>query len=165
VILIGGVEDRQFVNHYYAPPLINPIFQALATYQIRDQTLLTVLGDRTVTPSLIANQINVISTVSVTLRQGIFGKMFMDVIGGYVDQSYTSVVHGPLPKYYFGAPTETDLVEVRADTRMYARLSLSTTIRSRLTASIFYMISENESSQSNFSYTGNVGGIQLDYRY
>jgi len=34
-----------------------------------------------------------------------------------------------------------------------------------LTGSVFCMISDNSSSQSNFNYSGNQVGLELSYRY
>ena len=45
LMVIGGGEDRQFLRPA-APSQVTPIFQALAMYQIRDGTLLTVTGNR-----------------------------------------------------------------------------------------------------------------------
>jgi hypothetical protein len=42
---------------------------------------------------------------------------------------------------------------------------LSAVFRTRLTASIFYMHTEDASSQSNFTYSGNQVGLDLNYRY
>jgi len=164
LIVIGGVEVRQFVDPS-APSVVNPVFNASATYQIRDGTLLTILGNRLVTPSLFVNDLNVITTVSANLRQDIIGHLSVEVSGGYTDESYTSIVEGPLPKYYFGAPPRTDLALIRSDTRTYARLAVTTVFRTRLTGSIFAMLTDNSSSQANFTYSGHQVGLMLDYRY
>jgi hypothetical protein len=162
--VIGGIQDRQF-SDVAEVPLLSPIFQAVGAYQIRDGTLLTVTGDRSVTPSLIKDQLNTITTVDATVHQNIIGKMFAELSCGYTDQSYTGIVPGPLPPFYFGTPPRFAEVVDRVDHRSFAKVSLSTIIQTRFTASIFYMISENESSQSNFHYSGNQGGFQLDYKY
>jgi hypothetical protein len=166
LIVIGGVEDRQFI-HPFGPSLVNPVFQAMGTYQIREGTLLTVLGNRVVTPALEENQLNVITTVSANLHQDIIGSMFLEVIGGYTDQSYTSIIPGlvqtnvfdnlPLPR--------TPLAVIRSDTRTFGQLRLSTVFHTRVKASIFYMFTDNDSSQAHFKYSGNQVGLELDYRY
>jgi hypothetical protein len=137
LMVIGGVEDRQFVKPS-APSEVTPIFQALGMYQIGEGTLLTISAQRTVVPSLLANQVNDITVTSVTLRQKIIGSAYGEVSGGYTDESYTDIVP-----------------EIRSDSRAYGRISLTTVIHTRLTASIFYMYSDNSSSQSNFKYAGN----------
>ena len=85
--------------------------------------------------------------------------------GGYTDESFTSLVAGPLPKYYFGSPPRTDETVIRSDTRIYGKIAFSTIIHTRLNASIFALLSENKSSQANFTYTGHQVGLELDYRY
>jgi hypothetical protein len=164
LMVIGGVEDRQVIDPS-APSIVNPIFQALATYQIRDGTLLKLIADRMVTPSLFANDLNVITIVSANLHQDIIGHFSVDLSGGYTDQSFTSLVPGPLPKYYFGSAPRTDEAVIRSDTRTFARITFSTVIRTRLTASIFAMLTDGESSQANFAYSGHQVGLTLDYRY
>jgi hypothetical protein len=164
LIVVGGVEDRQSI-HPFAPSFVTPIFQAYGLYQVRDGTSLIITGSRAVAPSLFTNELNVITTVSANLRQTIIGNMSLTVSGGYTDQSYTSIVPGPLPKGYLGPAPTTSLAVVRSDTRTYAQIRLSTVIETRLTASLFYMHTENASSQSKFQYSGNQVGLQLDYRY
>jgi hypothetical protein len=164
LLLIGGGEDRQFVRPF-APSEVTPIFQVLATYQITDRTLLTVSGSRSVVPSLEANQVNVITLASVAVREKIIGSAYGELSAGYTGETYTGIVPGPLPKYYFGNPPTTPLAETRSDSRTYAKISLTTVIHNRLTASIFYLFTVNSSSQSNFKYTGNQGGLELVYRY
>jgi hypothetical protein len=162
--VMGGVEDRQFV-HPSGPSVLNPVFDASARYLLGTGTLLTVSGNRVVTPSLIANDLNVITTVNANVRQRIIGRMFFEIEGGYAGTTYTSIVPGPLPKYYFGTAPHAALAVIRSDTRTYGKISLSTVFGTRLTGSIFYMISDNASSQSNFRYSGNEVGLNLDYRY
>jgi len=162
--LTGGIEDRQFV-HPSAPSLATPIFSATARYQILDGTSFTVAGNRTVTPSFFGNEVNVITSVIATVRQHIVGTMYFSVNGSYALESYSSIVPGPLPAPYSGDRTTTDLVETRSDTRTSVKFSLSTTFHTRLTASIFYLLNDNESSQANFSYSGNQVGLLLNYHF
>jgi hypothetical protein len=160
----GGVEDRQFI-HPYAPSLVAPIFSAIAQYQVLEGTSLSLSGSRTVTPSFFGNEVNVITSVMAGVRQHIVGTMFFSINGGYTSEPYTSIVPGPLPPYYFGVPTTTYLVQTRSDTRTDIRVSLSAAFRTRLTGSIFYTRNDNTSSQSNFAYSGNQVGLQLNYRF
>jgi hypothetical protein len=144
---------------------VTPIFQALGMYQIRDGTLLTISAQRTVVPSLIANQVNDVTTALVSIRQKIIGSAYCEISGGYTDEAYTEIVPGPVPKYYFGNPTRTALVLTRSDSRANVRLSLTTVIHTRLNASIFYMYFDNSSSQANFKYSGNQVGLDLNFRW
>ena len=99
------------------------------------------------------------------MRQDITKKVYFEFSGGYTSEPFTSIVAGPLPQYYIGTPPRTDLVQTRSDTRTYVQVRLSAVFRTRLTASIFYMHTEDASSQSNFTYSGNQVGLDLNYRY
>jgi hypothetical protein len=164
LILIGGAEDRQFV-HPSETSLISPIFNASALYQIRDGTLLTVAASRSVVPSLYGNEINTITTFTGNLRQQIVGQMYLDLSGGYTSEPYTSIQPAPLPGGFTGPRPLSALAVTRTDTRTFEQIGLSTVFRTRLTATIFYMFSDNASSQSNFSYWGHQVGLTLSYRY
>jgi hypothetical protein len=160
----GGVQDRQFINPS-APSLVTPIFNAAAQYQVLTGTLLTLAGSRTVIPSYFGNEVNVTTSATADISQRIIGKMYFSISGSYVLEPFTSIVAGPLPQYYFGFPPTTALAQTRTDTRTNVKATLSTVIRTRLTASIFYLRSDNTSSQADFSYSGNQVGFQLNYRF
>jgi hypothetical protein len=162
--LTGGIEDRQFI-HPSAPSFVAPIFSATAQYQVSKGTSITLSGSRNVTPSFFGNEINVITSVTVGLRQHIVGRTFLGVTAGYVSEPYTSIVPGALPPYFFGNPPTGALVQTRSDTRTNVRISLSTVFGPRLTGSIFYVYNDNTSSQANFSYSGNQVGLQMNYRF
>jgi hypothetical protein len=160
----GGVEDRQFI-HPSAPALVAPVFDATAQYQVSEGTALTLSGSRTVVPSFYGNEVNIVTSVNAGVRQHIVGKMYLSINGSYVVEPYTSIVPGPLPANYFGPPPTTTLVQTRNDTRTNVRVTLSTVFRTHLTASIFYLYSDNNSSQSEFTYSGNQVGFQLNYKF
>jgi hypothetical protein len=164
LIVVGGAEERQFI-HPSSAPFFGPIFNASALYKLFEGTLLTVSGSREVTPSFYGNEINVITAFTGRVRQDITKKVYFEFSGGYTSEPFTSIVAGPLPQYYIGTPPRTDLVQTRSDTRTYVQVRLSAVFRTRLTASIFYMHTEDASSQSNFTYSGNQVGLDLNYRY
>jgi hypothetical protein len=164
LVAIGGYEDRQFIRPA-APPLVGAIFQAYALYQVLEGTSFDVAGYRTVTPSLYENEVNTITTITADFRQKIIGRMFFKISSGYTSEPFTSIEAGPLPKYYFGVPATKSLVVTRTDTRTFAEFSLTTTLRDRLTASVFYRVNANDSSQANFNYSGSQAGFELNYQY
>ena len=116
-------------------------------------------------PSLEANDVNLITTANVSIRQKIIGSAYGEISAGYTDETFTEIVPGPPPQGFIEPTFHTDHVEIRGDTRAYAKISLTTVIHTRLTASIFYMYIDNSSSQGNFKYTGDQGGLELTYRY
>ena len=164
LILVGGGEDRQFLRPAERA-LVSPIFDASVHYQILPGTLLTISGRRTVTPSLEGGEINTATSVTAALHQDIAKNMYFEISGGYTSEPFTSIAAGPLPKYFFGAPPTSTLVNTRTDTRTYEQFRLSRVFRTRLTASVFVMFNNNNSSQANFSYSGNQVGLELNYRY
>ncbi len=164
VTLVGGVEDRQFI-HPSAPSLVGPVFTALGHYQILEGTALSVSASRTVTPSFYGNEVNTVTSVTGGIHQHIVGNLNFDITGGYTTEPFTSIVAGPLPEFFLGPPPRTALVVTRTDTTTYAQFRLSMQFRTRLTGSVFYMVSDYSSSQANFNYSGNQVGLELIYRY
>jgi hypothetical protein len=162
--VMAGAEDRQFV-HPSAPSLLEPIFNASAFYQVCEGTAVTLSASRSVTPSFYGNEVNVISGVTGDIRQHIVRNLYFGISGGYSTEPFTSIEAAPLPPFFAGNPTRTPLAVTRNDTRTFAQFRLSTTFRTHLTGSIFYMISDNASSQANFNYSGNQVGLELSYRY
>jgi hypothetical protein len=162
--LSAGAEERQFINPS-APSELNPLFNALILYQLTPKTLLTLNASRTVVPSVIQNEINVNTTVLLDLREQLSKRFDFDLTGNYTSVPFTSIVPGKLPPYFLGQATRTTLVEVRDDTLMAVKATLSFHPTSRLTASIFYSLSQNASSQENFSYTATQVGLELKYQF
>jgi len=162
--LVGGIEDRQFVQAS-APSLMTPIFSAIAGYQILDGTSFTFAGERTVTPSFFGNEVNVLTSATGSVRQHIVGTVYFSVVGGYVLESFTTILPGAMPPSGSSPSTTAPLTEARSDSRKSLKFSLSATLHTRLNASIFYLLSDNASNQANFSYSGNQVGLLLDYRF
>jgi len=160
----AGAEDTRFI-HPAAPSTINPIFNVSAVYLIRESTTLTLSAARTVTPALYQNELNVTTTVTAALNLPVARNLHFNVAATYMSEPFTSIVPAPLPAGDFGVPPKTDLVLVRSDTRYNIRVGLTETFHTHLTGTIFYMWSDNSSSQANFSYTGNQFGLQAIYRF
>jgi hypothetical protein len=165
LIVMGGVEDRQFIQPS-ASALVTPVFNASAVYQLFPETTVTVAGNRTVTPSFYGNEVNTVTSVTADVHQKIVGNMFLDVSGGYTSEPYTSIEPGPLPPSFSNlTPPTSTLAVVRSDTITTAQVRLSTAFRTHFTGSIFYTLNEYGSSQSNYKYSGNQVGLELDYHY
>jgi hypothetical protein len=162
--LIGGAEERQII-HPSAPSFFSPVLNASLQYQAFEGTALAVLASRTVTPAFYGNEINVITSVTASIRQHLVGKLNFEMTGGYASEPFDSIEAGPLPAYFLGVAPRTTLAVTRLDTRTFAQCRLSMIIHTRLTASIFYMINNNASSQANFNYAGQQAGLELNYRY
>jgi Putative beta-barrel porin 2 len=164
LLVVGGAEDREFV-HPSAPAVVTPIFNASLMYRVFDRTTVTLGAARTVTPSFYGNEYNVITRVSGNIHHDFTEKLYLEVIGGYTSEPFTSIEPGPLPPYFFGKPPVSNLAVTRSDTRAYGQIRLSTVIRTRLTASVFGTYSQNDSSQANFKYSGQQVGLELNFKY
>jgi hypothetical protein len=160
----GGVEDRQFLDPG-APPLISPIFNGSLLYQIFQPTTLSLSASRSVTPSLLDNQIETITAVNGLIRQQLSKKFSVEANAGYTTEPQTSIVAGPLPQYFLGAPPRSTLQEVRNDTVTSFRISLLYDVVQRATFSVFYTLSDNSSGQANFAYWSHQVGLSLNYHY
>jgi hypothetical protein len=164
LMLVGGLEERQFI-HPGAPSFFGPVFSASALYQVLEGTSVTISANRTVLPSFYGDEINVTTGVAAVVQQQIVGKTHFAITAGYTSEPFTSIVPGPVPPGFENLPIHNDLTLVRTDSRYYASFRLSTLFSPRLTGSIFYLITDNISSQANFSYSGNQVGLDLSYRY
>jgi len=162
--LIAGGEERQII-HPSGPSFFSPLLNASVQYQALPGTSFGLLASRIVTPAFYGNEINVITSVTAQVRQHLVGKLHFEIIGGYTSEPFDSIETGPLPPYFLGTPPRTTLAVTRLDTRTYAQFRLVMTIRTRLTASIFFMLNKNASSQANFNYSGRQVGLELNYRY
>ena len=162
--LIAGGEERQII-HPSAPSFFSPVLNASLQYQALAGTSFGLLASRIVTPAFYGNEINVITSVTAHVRQHLVGKLHFEITGGYTSEPFDSIEAGPLPQYFLGVPPRTTLAVTRLDTRTYAQFRLVMTFRTRLTASIFYMLNNNASSQAKFNYSGQQAGLELNYRY
>jgi hypothetical protein len=170
VTLVGGVEDREFVDTS-EPSLVNPIFQAVGLWQIREGTLFSATGSRLVVPSLYSGEVNVTTSATAAIRQHIIGKLDLSVEGNYTVERFNSIVsarnNGTFPS------SVSFLDEVRNDNRESLDVRLSAPYRTRLTISLFCMFIDNRSSSSTalgvnqrgLTYSGVQGGLELEYKY
>ena len=78
----GGFEDRQFLDSG-APDAINPIFGLSIIYQPFEVTTISLNASRSVNVSYFQNQITEATGFSVSLRQRLLGKVYLDITGGY----------------------------------------------------------------------------------
>ncbi|HEY3856230.1 MAG TPA: outer membrane beta-barrel protein [Verrucomicrobiae bacterium] len=160
--LSGGAQDMQFVNPS-APALLSPIFNASLQYKATATTLIGVTASETVTPSFFANQIITSKSVAASIQQQLSPKFSLSLAGSYSSEPYTSIEVAPLPQFYLGIPPVSVLETVRSDTFETLNVRLTYLFSSRITASIFYTLSENASGQGNFKYTSLQEGLSLSY--
>jgi hypothetical protein len=147
--LSGGIENRQFLDSSL-PNSINPIMALSAHYQVFEATTLTLAANQAISPSLYANQVSESTTIDVGLRQRFFKKLYLDVMGGYFDSSYSSTAAG--------------VVVNRDDNGVFVNVRLTATFLKRGTASLVYQYLENNSNQRAFGLSSTQVGFELGYR-
>jgi hypothetical protein len=164
LVLSGGVEDLQFV-HPSAPSLLTPIFSGSFRYQILPGMTVSLSGSRSENPSYFGNQVEVATSFGASIQQQLSKKISFALNAGYSTEPLTSIVPGPLPQYFFGAPPRSDLSVDRQNTTTSYGANLSYAIVKRGSISVFYSINQNNSSQANYSYSSSQIGFSLSYRY
>ena len=161
--LSGGVEDRQFIDPS-APPLISPIFSGELSYSNQLSTI-TLGATRYVTPSLFANEVEVITSYNGTINQVLSKKFSVQGNVGYSSFPQTSIVPGPLPQYYVGAAPMTTLQEVSHNNVTSLRIGLTYALVQRAVFSVFYTWSDRSSGEADFAYISRQVGFSLNYHY
>jgi hypothetical protein len=163
VFVSAGGEDRQFINPS-EKPLINPVFSGVIMYSNNPYTV-SLSASRQVTPSLFANEVEVISSYNATFRDQLTEKLAIEADVGYTTIPFTSIVPQPLPQFFIGAPPAAALAEVRNNDISTFKVSLADSIWRKATLSLFYIYRDISSSQANFSYTSHQVGFTFDYHY
>lgn len=159
-----GVEEVEFVDPN-ASSLTTPIFSGSLNYHILPFTSLTLTGSRTENPSFYGNQFQVVTTVGGGISQQLSKKISVSLNAAYSTEPLTSIVPGPLPQFFFGAPPRSNLEEIQNNTITTYGISLNYAIIPRGNISAFYTHVENDSTQNNFSYSSSQVGFSLSYRY
>jgi hypothetical protein len=148
--LAGGFQDQQFLDSN-VPDSITPIFSLSAIYQIFDPTTITLAASQTVSPSYFQSQSITSTTLIGGLRQRLFGRVFLDLSGGYSVGSYSGT-------------TATAASNSEQDTSsLNARLTCP--LLRGGTASVFYQGNWTSSSQPGFTYSSSQVGFELGYRF
>jgi hypothetical protein len=149
--LSGGVERRSFLDSKSSDAW-NPIYSANLGYQLFEQTALSVYANRSVNASIFDRQLSENTTVGVGIQQRLFGKVHLSLGMGYNKADYKSTA-------------TTDLSTSRSDESLSYTAGASVGFLKRFNFSIFYEYSQNQSSQSGFSYDSNQLGVSLAWAY
>jgi len=150
--LAGGAENRQFMNSP-TPDMMRPIFSVSAQYQLFEPTTLAFTGSRAISPSYFQSSASEITALGGELRQRILQKGYLSVSGGYSSTSYRVTTVGPV-----GAPAS-DYQST------WLNIGLSTTIRRRARASVFFAQNYVSSGSAFYRYTTTQFGLELAYRF
>ena len=150
LVLNGGMDVRQFLDEDVSD-LVNPIFGLSIEYRLFEETMLTIEGSHAVNASYFQNQVTETTEIGGSLRQRLFGKIFLDVNGGYRFSAYRA--------------TATGLSVSREDDNFYYNIRLSTSFLKRGTIAVFYHANENTSDDTGFSYSSEQVGVEVGFRY
>lgn len=148
--LHGGLEDRQFLSGG-SSDLINPILGGGIQYQPFKETKLSLDAERVVNVSFLQNQVAEGLSFSGDLNQRLLGRLFLDLKGGYTTTKYV-------------ASANTVSVN-RSDDYYFFSTQISTSFLKRGTVAIFYQISDNSSTLSDYSFSSHQVGFEIGYRY
>jgi len=184
--LSGGVQDRQYLN--VAPEtypsitispagtnislvtinpasyVLTPTFSASIQYLPFKDTQVTLNASRSISPSVIPGADTTGTLFGANVNQVLFKKFQLNFGAAYNIADYTETGLGlnVLPNNTL----QLSLDSVgRTDDTISFNVRLSHPFFKRGTWSVFYQYSDNQSSQSGFSYTSNQMGFEVSYSY
>lgn len=128
-----------------------PIFAVAAAYRPFEQTSLFASANHVVGNAYQENVFAETTTVSVGLRQRLFGQLFLDVVPAYNFRHYESSLRGPS--------------NGRDDEYASIYAGLGTIFFKKLNASVFYQYGDNSSDESQLDFHSSQVGARLEYRY
>jgi hypothetical protein len=152
VVATGGVDYRQYLSSGGSAGL-TPIFSLALQYQPFAYTTLFISGGRSVAPSYYGGAVSESTTLNAGITQRLLGEIHLNVTGGYGDTTYKGT-----SQTIFAAP-------VSSYTSTSVNVSLSTTIFTRGTASVFYNVDFLSSGAAIYDYTTKQAGLSLGYRF
>jgi uncharacterized protein (PEP-CTERM system associated) len=130
---------------------LTPVFNGSISYHPFDQTVLTLTASRSVSPSYFQSEITEAAGFTGAIQQRLFGKLTVNVSGGFTATSYKSTALG--------------LTASREDEHSSINVRFSYPFFNRGTVSVFYDWSDNSSNTDGFKYQSNQAGLELGYRF
>lgn len=150
VAIVGGVEDRQFLNSD-APDNLTPIFTTTASYEITGHTSLSLQASRSVNASLFEQQITESTQLGIGLQQRLLGLMQLSMGFSYSSSDFKTA--------------RNQLAVVRTDDTESCVIGLSLPFFKRGNVGAFYSYNVNSSSQPGFGYSSSEVGATLSWAY
>jgi hypothetical protein len=145
----AGVEWRQFRTA--APNALNPVFSVSGVYAPRETTTITLEAHRHEEASPF-NDFNYTQLgFSAGVRQAVFNRVYVGVRGGYDNFQYTQ--------------TATGTANVRTDALYYAQVTAEYEFNRHLTGSVFYTYQHDSSDVQVYSFSDNLVGVRVLWRY
>jgi len=149
--LHGGVEVRQFLDTgtNNAGNLVNPIVGGTIQYQPFEVTKLSFGISRAIEPSYLQSQAKESTEIAVDFSQRLLGRLYLGLGGRYQNVAYTAA----------------DGDSSRTDDFFTFNSSLSCQILKRGSISIFYLYSNNSSSEAGAGFTSRQVGVEVGYAF
>jgi hypothetical protein len=150
LIVHAGAEDRQFLGAG-VPDAMSPVYGASAIYQPLEYTTVTLNADRSISTSLIQNQVTDSATLSLGVDQRLLQRFKLNLSGAYntVDFKSTTV----------GVPTS------RQDELYSFNTRFSWEFIKRASASVTFAYTKNSSKDNGFGFSSSQVGVELSYKY
>ena len=143
----GGVEVRQIQD---GPNRITPVFAFEASYAAHDSTSLSLkISRQTDTSALFENQDIEGTTIEASVRQRIFQKLYITLIGGYQNFDYVNA----------GEAAN------RTDNYFFVGFESAVELTKWLSVKAGYQFQKNDSTIADFGFQRNLASFQLDLRF
>jgi hypothetical protein len=146
----GGRETRRFRGGTNEN-LGTQTYNVTASYQPTQTTTVSASGDRNVSPSYFANQLNKSSGWGINVQQRVLQRFYVSAGFAHGRSRYLAIDRG----FAIGRDDNFDSFSVR----------LSTPVLSRGSAAIFYNNSRNSSNVGAFQFTSYQIGTEIGYRF
>ena len=158
-----GVEDTQMLG----TQLIDPTYSASINYQPFQNTSMSLIGSRSVSPSVYQDDVIETTTISATFRQRFLQHFNFEVSGGYSSTPYLGFATADeFNNNHPGAPLiDTTVQQSRTDDTRYVRVSVGSNFRQRGSVSIFYSYSDLTSTLTPYALTTTQVGFEIGWRY
>lgn len=149
---------------------VEPTFSLAINYQPFEKTSLSLIGSRTVSPSVFEDEVIVSTSLSATFRQRFLQHYNFEVTGGYSTTPYLGFATAAdmSGDHQLGAPLPalaTTFGQSRTDYSRSLRVSVGSIFRQRGTVSVFYSYTDTTSGLSAFALTSTQVGLEVGWRY
>ena len=147
----GGAEQRRFKKSGTAR-LNRPTYGAAAYYQPFESTTLSLAGNRAISASYFANQVNDNTSWSIGLNQRLLQRFYLNTSVSRTNTRYI--------------PTgNSAIVVTREDTSYSYNVRLSTSFLQRGTIGVFYQRTRNSSDLAVYTFNSDQTGVEIGYRF
>jgi hypothetical protein len=151
VDLNGGVEIRQFLDLADVSDLVTPLYGITISYRPFEYTVLSIQGNRSVSTSILQDQVTDSASIAGSLNQRLLGKLNLAVSGGFRKTDYIS--------------TRVTTAPSRTDDYPFVTVSLGAKVFKKGHLAVAYLHAVNDSTLSNFTYNSDQYTIQLGYHF